>query len=277
MSNSLKVALHYRGRGLSVIPLTPHGKNPLINWKAYQSALPTNDEIRQWWETTPNANIGIATGVVSGVFVLDCDTKDAVRTVETRGYGEACIAGTGNGVHFYFAMPDFPVGNRAKILPGMDIRGTGGYVVAPPSIHPSGRTYQWLTDVNLDRRAPDWLLDLLRPTQYAPCLSPRKPGPFQGAQITHGDRFARAAFSREYLAVLNAPCGARNDTLNRSCFILGGLIGDGLLDRAEVEAAMLQAALAHGENEREAKATIASGVGDGIAKPRSVRRAEWGR
>lgn len=271
MSN-LKIALHYRGRCLSVIPLTPRGKNPLINWKAYQSTLPTNDEIRAWFEATPNANVGIATGVVSGVFVLDCDSKDAVRSVEMRGYGQASIVETGNGVHFYYAMPNFAVGNRAKVAPGMDIRGTGGYVVAPPSIHPSGRAYQWLTDVNLDRRAPDWLLDLLRPGGPALCTTCAA----QPLQVRYGRGFARAAFEREYRAVLNAPHGARNDTLNRSCFILGGLIGDGLLDRSEVEAAMLQAALAHGENEREARATIASGVGDGIAKPRSMRRLEHG-
>lgn len=265
--NMLARALHYRGRGLSVIPLARGGKNPIINWKEYQQRLPTNYEIRSWWEKVPDANIGIATGVVSGVFVLDCDTKDAAETVRAKGRGVPCaIAGTGNGVHFYYSMPDFAVGNRAKILPGMDIRGTGGYVVAPPSIHPSGRAYLWITDVNLDRPAPDWLLDLLRPQTIQ-----RPPAPAERLQIKHGDRYAKCAFNSEYRAVLYASEGSRNDTLNRACYNLGQLIGDGLLDRSEVENAMLNAALAVGQNEREARATITSGIGDGIANPRSNR------
>jgi len=281
MNDLLHEALNYVQRGWSVIPLEPQDKTPYREllpyifehgrlkptWAQFQRIPASEIRVRNWWGEKPNANIGLVTGQASGFFVLDCDTAQAAHNVRARGLPINTVAvGTKCGIHFYFALPEFPIHNRVKFQPGMDIRGEGGYVVAPPSKHPSGGIYWWLTSNRSPLPAPEWLLDILHPhaTQY------RAPAD-RYLHIKHGDRYARAAFNGEYLLVVNAPEGKRNDTLNRACYNLGQLVGDGLLDRSEVETALLSAALSIGQNEREARATIASGVGDGMANPRSTR------
>jgi hypothetical protein len=281
MNHLLQAALDCQARGWSVIPLVPRGKTPngpvlpkryeqgfmKATWEQFQRIPASKDRIRDWWALAPSSNVGICTGAASGFFALDCDTALASSVVRNKGIPNLTpTVRTGRGFHFYFAMPDFPVGNRSGLMNDVDIRGTGGYIVAPPSVHPSGNEYEWTGFIYL-QPAPEWLLDLLRPQHTAQYESPAD----RPLQIKHGDRYARAAFNGEYLMVLNAPVGNRDDTLNRACYNLGQLVGDGLLDRTEVENAMLSAAVAIGLNERETRATIASGVGDGIANPRSNR------
>ena len=121
--------------------------------------------IRKWWHAQPQANIAIATGAVSNVFVIDVDGLDAeveLRRLEAKhGNLPATVEViTARGRHVYFQMPETPVRNSAgKIAPGIDVRGDGGYVLAPPSIHPSGKRYEWSVDcASAFAAAPDWLL-----------------------------------------------------------------------------------------------------------------------
>lgn len=122
-------------------PRTPHG---LLD------ATIDLDTITSWWATWPDANIGIRTGQISGVVVLDLDAKNdgleswgELQDIHGRVSTLTCHTG-GGGLHLYFVAPsDELKSTGSEIAPGIDTRGEGGYVVAPPSLHISGRRYQW--------------------------------------------------------------------------------------------------------------------------------------
>lgn len=150
----LEAALQYQKIGLSVIPVSQK-KMPLISWKEYQDRHATEDEIKKWWTDYPNANVGIVTGKISGIAVLDCDSQDAISAFLAQYKGETPAAKTPRGMHYYFKYED---GIRNTVKVGnldMDIRGEGGYVVAPPSINDKGLEYKW------HRPIKDSLLDSL--------------------------------------------------------------------------------------------------------------------
>jgi hypothetical protein len=145
-----EAALAYAARGWSVIPMQPHGKRPLVAWREFQHRMAGSDEIRHWFRRWPDANVGIVTGRISGIVVVDVDARhggpDSVTEAETlHGPLPPTVesASGGGGRHLYFAYPGRPVANRVAIRPGIDVRGDGGCVVAPPSVHPSGRRYAW--------------------------------------------------------------------------------------------------------------------------------------
>jgi hypothetical protein len=146
----------------------------MVRWTAYQKRLATIDEVRAWWRRWPTGNIGIVTGAVSGVVVLDVDGRTGEESLKSGQYvlPPTVVSRTGNGLHFFFKHPRKLVPTRAGILPGLDVRGDGGYVVVPPSVHASGRRYSWgehsgpgdaeYSDV------PGWLSALFRSTSLAP-------------------------------------------------------------------------------------------------------------
>lgn len=122
------------------------GKTPMTSWKAYQTALPTSGQVRDWWRRWPNANIGMATGAFSETIVLDCDSGEARQLVLEKGGLEQAPAvwtGTPGGIHFWIKHPGYPVQNFVKEIPGTDFRGDGGYVLLPPSLHHGGARYRW--------------------------------------------------------------------------------------------------------------------------------------
>ena len=136
-----KHAVYYLTQlGLSVIPVASCGKNPLVRWTPFQSRRPTLEEIREWFcRKFPGANIAVVTGRVSGVVVLDVDSDtvpeflSGVRTWVVR---------TSRGRHFYFRVPP-GVDVCCKRLEGIDLKGEGGIVILPRSVHPSGVRYEW--------------------------------------------------------------------------------------------------------------------------------------
>jgi hypothetical protein len=160
-------------RGWSVIPVEPRGKRPVVPWLEYQRRLAGRDEVERWLERWPDANMAIVTGALSGLVVLDvdvrhggdeslerleCDHGPLARTVEAMSGG--------GGRHRYFAHPGGTVPNRVACAAGIDVRGDGGCVVAPPSLHASGRCYAWAPGCAPDELAlaplPRWLLALGR-------------------------------------------------------------------------------------------------------------------
>ena len=140
----LNHALKYLSLGYSVIPLRPGSKEPLISWKEYQSRKASEAEVREWFQKWPNANIGITTGNLSGLAVVDLDGPEGIKQGESLGLVSCLISLTGNGKQLWFAHPkDSLVANEVRTYPGVDIRGEGGYVVAPSSIHPNGKRYRF--------------------------------------------------------------------------------------------------------------------------------------
>jgi hypothetical protein len=171
----------------------------------------------------------------------------------------------GGGWHLLYAPTG--LGNRVGLLPGVDWRGHGGVIVAPPSIHASGRAYRWVRPLAGELPAvPQELRAQLSPpraerTGVAPAATDRA-----GA-------YARAALDREAATVRAAAPGTCNHTLNRAAFNLGQLVAAGLLDAAEVSAVLLEAAMAaptsgHADRQRKARATIESGLRAGARTPR---------
>jgi hypothetical protein len=146
----VEAARRYLARGWSILPLRASDKRPLIVWERLQGTHPFAEQVSAWFRRWPNANIGIVTGELSNLVVLDIDTKhggDGSLARLERQFGplpetvEAITGGAGR--HFYFAHPGGLVRNRTGLAQGIDLRGDGGYVVAPPSIHPSGHPYVW--------------------------------------------------------------------------------------------------------------------------------------
>jgi len=146
-----RAAVEYSRRGWSVIPVRAHAKTPLVRWEPYQTRRSTEAEIDAWFRQWPDANVGVVTGEVSNLVVLDVDPQhgggESLRELEQQ-HGVLpptvhAITG-GGGSHFYFAFPLHPLRNRAGLAPGIDLRAEGGMVVVPPSVHPSGRAYEWV-------------------------------------------------------------------------------------------------------------------------------------
>ena len=153
------------------IPLTPHG---------CLDATTDLAQIEAWWTQHPDANIAIATGAKNGIFVVDIDAdkggEELIKKLEREHFAipptVEVITG-GGGRHLYFRLPNFDeapsIKNSAsKLAPGIDIRGDGGYVICPPSIHPdTKRAYRWSVDSALEfADAPVWLIALVARAQF---------------------------------------------------------------------------------------------------------------
>jgi hypothetical protein len=171
-SRMIDAALRVAGIGLRVLPLrgkiptTPHGCKDASTDAAI---------IRDWWTREPLANIGVATGPESGIFVVDLD-GDFELPFALQNLPRTVTSKTCRGRHLFFRYPSGRrISKRARIggLP-IDVRGEGGYVVAPPSVHPSGAVYRWIDgpdDAPL-AEADQRLLDL---------IDPPKPGATNGS------------------------------------------------------------------------------------------------
>lgn len=140
----------YLELGLSIIPISLTEKKPAISWKEYQSRQPTEEEVDSWFNdgvpceggTTKVFGLGIVTGAISNLVVVDCDNQEALEYAVNDGeiFSNVTVKTT-RGNHFYFRHPGFPVPNKVGSvstdwpnLNGLDLRGDGGYVVAPPSL-----------------------------------------------------------------------------------------------------------------------------------------------
>ena len=148
MNPTLKAALGYLERGLSVIPVDKD-KTPLIEqWEQYQKRHATEDEVRRWWVNNPGANVAIVTGGISGLVVIEANTPGAKHFILNDIFPLSPIAIAGGipgrqGYHFYMRHPRWHVQSITDSELGLNVRGDGGYAVAPPSVHESGNAYVW--------------------------------------------------------------------------------------------------------------------------------------
>jgi hypothetical protein len=154
MDKTLDYALFYVSYGLSVIPLKPGEKVPLIKWEQYQKEPPSIAEVQKWFKDTDN-NIAIVCGKVSGnLVVIDFDDVEVYnKFMKEIDAGlkdiieNTWLVKTGKGYHIYLRVStDKPI--KIGKLPKVDIKGEGGYVVAPPSLHPSGKNYEFVRFTN---------------------------------------------------------------------------------------------------------------------------------
>lgn len=139
----LEAALAYARRGWSVIPLLPRDKRPAVEWEAYQRERASEEQIHHWWQENPAYNVGVVLGAVSGLVAVDVDLRTGGRSVRGLDHGLTPVVMTKRGFHWYYRHPGGKV-SRARLLPGLTLLGDGNYVVAPPSVHPSGEPYRWL-------------------------------------------------------------------------------------------------------------------------------------
>lgn len=165
------VALRYLHFGWCPIPLKAGSKSPAVAWREYQRRRPSVEEASGWsW-----SGVGVACGQVSGgLVVLDVDGPEGLEELRRRGHPPTPTARTNRGLHLYFkaseSLPSVP-----DLLPGMDFKGAGGYVVAPPSAHPSGTRYEWLDGLSPEdlepAPLPNWVHQLVRERQAGPSQS----------------------------------------------------------------------------------------------------------
>ncbi|HOQ43386.1 MAG TPA: bifunctional DNA primase/polymerase [Smithellaceae bacterium] len=172
-SELLQAALSYTDRGFSVIPIQGD-KRPFIKWEPYQTKRATPEEIRQWWQRWPGAMIGIVTGEITGILVIDCDTLEGYEAIQ-RLLPDSIILPIARtprgGWHLWFIYPKgsgITVGTG--IMPGVDYRGEGGYIIAPPSINDAGKRYAWQEGLALGEvepaAAPAALYNILNNSLY---------------------------------------------------------------------------------------------------------------
>lgn len=191
------------------------GKHPITR-HGFKDASSDPEIIREWWSQHPAANIGAATGAVSGIVVLDADGPKGLASLKALDTPATTpFTKTGRGYQQFFAHPgpSFTIGNRAGLAPGLDVRGDGGYCILPPSRHALNVDYAWLTPLHRMALAP--LPEPLRALLVAPAGGEKK---------------------LRYRNVLEIPEGQRNDTLYR----LGrSLVAKGIT-RAAIVAALLE-------------------------------------
>jgi Bifunctional DNA primase/polymerase, N-terminal len=274
----LDQALKYAARGVAVFPCWPASKEPACR-RGFKDATTNPAMIRRWWLANSSYNIAIATGIVSRVWVLDVDGDDGVTSLAAleAKHGrlpDTLTSLTGNGQHLWFRY-DSPVPCSAddRIGRGLHVRGDGGYVLAPPSVHPDGPRYRWANVAPL-AIAPDQLIAL---TRKRPTVSERAMAAMSGRPQTSPDRYGKAALEREISELAQVPPGGRNHALNRASFRLHQLVAGGEIDGAEVHARLLGAATANGlmsdpgDGPRSVERTIASGARAGLQQPRNRR------
>jgi hypothetical protein len=140
----LEFALRYFELGFHPIPVAPGGKQALVSWRAFQTRAPSRREVGSWFTAKPAPNVGLVTGHASGIIAIDCDTRAAEATLaQLVPLPLTPVNITANGSHWLFKHPGRVVKTTTGVLPGIDVRGDGGYIVVPPSIHPSGWQYRW--------------------------------------------------------------------------------------------------------------------------------------
>lgn len=162
----MAAALKYRGMNLSVIPIGKD-KRPLVKWEEFQSRRPSLGDIKSWWKVYPSANVGIVTGKISGLAVVDCDSEDANKRFLLLAGNEfkSPIAKTPRGGNHYYCKHTNGQGNNTGVLSKVDLRAEGGYVVAPPSIGMAGN-YSWTIPID-QYKLPDLPPDYLKAIREA--------------------------------------------------------------------------------------------------------------
>jgi putative DNA primase/helicase len=154
-------AVDYHRGGWCPIPIKERSKEPnLPELRPYLNRRATKEELATW----PWSGVGIVTGELSGVLVLDVDGPEGEAELGKHGHpATPMVRTTSGGLHLYFKHPEHPVRTGIRVAPGLDVKASGGYVVAPPSLGPNGKRYEWIVPREEAELAdpPEWLMRLL--------------------------------------------------------------------------------------------------------------------
>jgi hypothetical protein len=163
----LNAALQYEKLGWSVIPLIPKGKSPLYSWTEFQKRRATPEEITEWFIRSPDLNLGIVTGAVSGIAVVDLDGTIGQENGAKLSLASTLTSLTGDGKQLFYKYREGICNTASKLAEKVDVRGEGGYVVAPPSTHPNGKQYRWINPVFSVASLPEFPANLFATAKIA--------------------------------------------------------------------------------------------------------------
>ena len=209
----LDAALWYKEeRGFSIIPIKPN-KRPYVSWQTYQSRMAPSRRIKQWFgEEYPDAMIGIITGELSNLAVVDIDTEEGARNMlDLIPNSFVCPKAftPGGGYHLYCQHTP-GLRNNARVIPGADLRAEGGYIIAPPSLNQNGTPYRWQEGFAIEETS-----------------IPRLPQAYIDYILEHDTYHDAEVFKEQHSrkGVLTFTKGSRDDNLFHvaNCLVKGGM------------------------------------------------------
>jgi hypothetical protein len=249
-------------------PVTAHG---------LKDATRDSARLREMFRRPNAAMIGVPTGAESGFFAVDLDLKEGASGLEWLAAQEHRLPRTrrhrtrSGGLHLLFLMPAHrSIRNSAsRIAPGVDVRGTGGYIIAPPSPGYS------IADDAMPAEAPQWLLDLVDPPAPAPAS---RPAPIQPRHDdARGTRYGMTALSDECDAIMAASFGQQESTLNAAALKIGALVAGGELSHGYAREALHAAGMSMPSqggrpawSSIEIRNKVERGMADGSRSPRNA-------
>jgi hypothetical protein len=260
------------GHGLAVFPLVPGGKTPATA-NGFKDASRDASQLERWWPRSASRpfNLGVATGAASGVQVVDLDGSKGIASYASyvaAGLPKTWCAFTPGGVHLYFAQPEGePLPNTAgKLGPGIDTRGDGGYVVAPPSRLGFSAAYCWLLapwELEQPAPLPRKILDALRPRRPSTpaTFSPRR----SFAPDLDGAPWALQKLEAKARELAHAGKGARDAMLTAVAYWAGSRAREGHLRRSVAQAALLEAITSWGPVSSRDRSKVEKGIDAGLA------------
>ena len=286
---NLKAALALADAGFSVFPARAiynsstrrWNKPPFIqNWQSH--ATTDLRKIKGWWHLCPDAIPAIR---CDDFVVIDADRHaggpDGVAALAelTKQHGDwpnhPIVHTPSSGEHHFFCQPNPAIGNRTgQLPPGIDVRGTGGFVIGPGAVLPNGAEWRLASDYSTDLpHLPPWLEQMIRADKEVPAqrtaIATRATIATRASTASREERYAETVLEGCISEVENAPKGRRNTVLNNVAYRLGRVIARGWIDRNKVEINLLYAAVQL-ENEdglTAVLATIKSGIDAGCRKP----------
>ena len=216
-----EAAQRYVARGFAVVPMhlatggrcscmrpdcPSPGKHPRVRWQRFERQAPAAAQVASWWRRWPDASVGVITGTVSRLLVLDVDPRnggaETMAALEERGGALPAAPETrtgGGGRHLWFAL-GAPLAS-GPLGPGVDVKADGGIVIAPPSRHASGGVYEWRPGRGLDDVAlvspPAWLVALAA-ARTGPALRGERAGAARRAGVPPRTAQERAEFAEAW-------------------------------------------------------------------------------
>lgn len=254
--------------GFSVIPVFRGEKCPSDGWKKYQTEKASDETIKAWGSA--DLNVGVVTGKISDLMVIDVDSPEAQKVVDSWNLPNTPIVKTKKGRHYYFRFPAVELRSRTRIDGAkLDAKGEGGQVIGPGSRHPSGVYYEWLVSPHEVEFAqlPENFIEILKPKQFK--------GSTQIVRAKNGKFLEAGKLSaflnkemQEALGELRSKLeGGRNDTLFKQSARVANHAAALGLDWDVVSSEFYSVALAIGLEAHETEATLESAWKAGQATP----------